>query len=739
MTLIPAQRTNFNLVTGYLNLSDITDYSGYSTGQVSGVLQIISPLGIIIYEHPQWSSTPVVPYTSPNFLNGTTSIFNTALIPLDNLDKPLNGAYQVNLKEWDSVNNVLKQTARTYQFSYASPVVKIQQTYTYSSTLTSSDITRYNYGSVLPAITLDHEIKYPKGIVPAPTDIVTTLPSYIVSPIYTGTWVTIIKANLLYIVAGDFYITDFVESSQPVVVVDLSFCALACCLETLGAQYDNTTNDANKLWIEQTIAKITWKRFLFDTALNCGQTDKANQYYTDILNLANCGVCDSCDDTTPKLVVSNQPGSSTPSTGDSYRIGDYKETTRSDLQDSFLWCDGQTYNIIDFPVLYGIIGTTYNTGGEPVGTFRVPDRRGRSSIGAGQGSGLTNRVLGTRYGSESSAYTPAGSVSVSGSLIVPAVSVSVTSITGAATIGTKSLTINPITPAGTVTAPGIGTLTTAISGTTATGTTGTTALSLVGDGSTINGDFTGTPFSITYTPTGTVTAPGLGTLTTAVSGVTAVGTTGSTALTITGSGSVTSVPKTGLTATSNTCFTVSAGETTSVMQCGDLAIPSFNIVYTGVSIASALSISPNPHTHSMPSVALTLTQGLTGALAAPTFTATNSLSRTITPAGSVGIDIFDIVNAMAIAPNPHSHSIPSLGLTLTQGLTGTLSAPTFTGSPVTPSGTVVIGNPSVSGTGVGVTSAQTLTPTFTGSLSGTLVNIPILHPVLTVNVMIKAA
>src|SRR6266404_1393143 len=43
----------------------------------------------------------------------------------------------------------------------------------------------------------------------------------------------------------------------------------------------------------------------------------------------------------------------------------------------WLQCDGTPYAIADFPDLYAAIGTTYNTGGEPSGTFRVPDLLGR--------------------------------------------------------------------------------------------------------------------------------------------------------------------------------------------------------------------------------------------------------------------------------------------------------------------------------------------------------------------------
>jgi microcystin-dependent protein len=54
----------------------------------------------------------------------------------------------------------------------------------------------------------------------------------------------------------------------------------------------------------------------------------------------------------------------------------------------WLQCDGTPYNITDFFDLYNAIGTTYNTGGEPTGTFRVPNLLGRVRATINSGSGI---------------------------------------------------------------------------------------------------------------------------------------------------------------------------------------------------------------------------------------------------------------------------------------------------------------------------------------------------------------
>lgn len=52
----------------------------------------------------------------------------------------------------------------------------------------------------------------------------------------------------------------------------------------------------------------------------------------------------------------------------------------------YLLCDGATITIEDYPNLYTIIGNTFNAGGTPipVGSFSIPDMRGRFVVGNGQ-------------------------------------------------------------------------------------------------------------------------------------------------------------------------------------------------------------------------------------------------------------------------------------------------------------------------------------------------------------------
>ena len=67
----------------------------------------------------------------------------------------------------------------------------------------------------------------------------------------------------------------------------------------------------------------------------------------------------------------------------------------------WLLCDGDEYDEEGtHSALFDVIGSTYNTGGETTGYFRVPNFKGRMPIGVGTGSGLTARALAATGGAE---------------------------------------------------------------------------------------------------------------------------------------------------------------------------------------------------------------------------------------------------------------------------------------------------------------------------------------------------
>lgn len=67
------------------------------------------------------------------------------------------------------------------------------------------------------------------------------------------------------------------------------------------------------------------------------------------------------------------------------------------------FCQGQLLPISQNTALFSLLGTTY--GGDGTTTFALPDLRGRVPVGFGQGPGLSNRVIGQQFGTETVTLT----------------------------------------------------------------------------------------------------------------------------------------------------------------------------------------------------------------------------------------------------------------------------------------------------------------------------------------------
>ena len=83
-------------------------------------------------------------------------------------------------------------------------------------------------------------------------------------------------------------------------------------------------------------------------------------------------------------------------------IGSVCITAASYCPRGYLEADGQLLSISSNTTLFAVIGTTY--GGDGRTSFGVPDLRGRTPVGQGQGPGLGPVYLGSMRGMES--FTP---------------------------------------------------------------------------------------------------------------------------------------------------------------------------------------------------------------------------------------------------------------------------------------------------------------------------------------------
>ena len=70
----------------------------------------------------------------------------------------------------------------------------------------------------------------------------------------------------------------------------------------------------------------------------------------------------------------------------------------------WLLCDGSAVSRTTYANLFATIGINFG-GGDGINTFNLPDSRGRSPVGAGRGTALTNRILGQAFGEENHTLT----------------------------------------------------------------------------------------------------------------------------------------------------------------------------------------------------------------------------------------------------------------------------------------------------------------------------------------------
>jgi len=90
------------------------------------------------------------------------------------------------------------------------------------------------------------------------------------------------------------------------------------------------------------------------------------------------------------------------------KAGTVKEFAGATVPQGYLLCDGSEYAEAIYVTLFAAISTTWNTGGETVDFFRVPDRTGRTAVGkeasatrlTSAGGGVDGGVLGDTGGGE---------------------------------------------------------------------------------------------------------------------------------------------------------------------------------------------------------------------------------------------------------------------------------------------------------------------------------------------------
>ncbi|QNH63079.1 phage tail protein [Hymenobacter sediminicola] len=85
-------------------------------------------------------------------------------------------------------------------------------------------------------------------------------------------------------------------------------------------------------------------------------------------------------------------------------IGEIRSIAFGYAPKNWAFCNGQLLPVNQYQALFSLLGTTY--GGNGSTTFGLPNLQSRVAVGAGQGPGLQNYVLGQQAGNETVSLTP---------------------------------------------------------------------------------------------------------------------------------------------------------------------------------------------------------------------------------------------------------------------------------------------------------------------------------------------
>lgn len=131
-------------------------------------------------------------------------------------------------------------------------------------------------------------------------------------------------------------------------------------------------------------------------------------------------------------------------------VGEIRMFAGARAPQNWHFCDGTALSIQTYQTLYSLIGTTYGGSGP---TFNLPDFRGRLPIGQGQGSGLTNRMIGQSGGVSTVALTEANIPAHSHAFNASTATATTPSVTSGVGLATPTSPVVRYAPPGATPAP----------------------------------------------------------------------------------------------------------------------------------------------------------------------------------------------------------------------------------------------------------------------------------------------
>lgn len=304
-------RFQLNNTNKNFKITDDTDYAaeGIALSDVIGALVITNPLGSVIH-------STVLPLFDIDL--DVSTFIDTILLPLVTSGDVMAGNYTINytIRVAGAVQPGDYTKTFNYNFSYTQVSPNITVTVDLiNSTLTSVDNTPYQ--TELTSNTLTHTIFPPNGLddTDFPDQVVSTVTN-VYSGITTKTWTAKIS-NIVEFTYSDGLIIDdtIIGDTEKDIIDDVNICNLQCNMRALVDRYtdalvSNPVN-AENIYNEQLAPALTFA-FMYTSNIKCGNFEKAEEYYQQVLKFTGSQLdCQCADDETPTLILASGGGGGT--------------------------------------------------------------------------------------------------------------------------------------------------------------------------------------------------------------------------------------------------------------------------------------------------------------------------------------------------------------------------------------------------------------------------------------------
>ena len=297
----------FDVPNAQLIVKDTTDYTGYTT-DIHGVVYIQGPSSS---SSPGTSSSPDITIATADFSpSGQAS--RQLIVPwTTNWDGLWNLEYEVYPNS--GAGTVETAASKSILYDYTTPIPSLSLAIsTVASQVTSTDSTDYTSGGAWIEIskTRVHAIYPPLGAVdasgtaiPSPADSGSAA-TITYTGITTGSWGSELKTNFELQINGnrggidfDYKVLDYIGTTAVASVnSSVGLCDVYCCLKALNLRYEEA-KCMNKSLAENYKAKIedvTRLVTLYNQSVDCGLSNDAEVYLTEIKNISECNTECNC-------------------------------------------------------------------------------------------------------------------------------------------------------------------------------------------------------------------------------------------------------------------------------------------------------------------------------------------------------------------------------------------------------------------------------------------------------------